>query len=179
MKDTLIELMEKQHQLQVRMGVDPFAMTREERLQYIDKMYIALGKELGEFMDEIPWKPWASNKTLNPEAAFKELIDAQHFLNNLFLAIAAELRLCGPATTAVTIHKHYLGKNRVNHDRQTRGYDGKSEKCICGRAIDDGYRDPLNDREREEGSLDKAGTTVTKLEAYQCVCGQLNHLEAV
>jgi hypothetical protein len=84
--------------------------------------------ELGEFLDEVPWKPWASNLELNRDAAIGELVDAMHFIGNILQL----LMVTGPELTAA-----YKNKQLKNLRRQVVGYDGKKEKCgYCHRELD-------------------------------------------
>lgn len=84
--------------------------------------------ELSEFLDEVPWKPWASNLDLQRKAAIGEIVDALHFIANL-------LRLLQVDGTELTLA--YQAKQIKNLQRQIDGYDGKKEKCgYCHRELD-------------------------------------------
>lgn len=39
-------------------GVDPTALSGEQRAQYVRENYAAAVKELGEYLDTFEWKPW-------------------------------------------------------------------------------------------------------------------------
>lgn len=90
----------------------------------------ALTAELGEFAQEVGWKPWASPRGwVNRDAAVKELIDVGHFLANL---------ACALGVTDEEWERLYRAKQQVNRQRQVDGYDGVSTKCAsCKRALDD------------------------------------------
>lgn len=125
------DLLESQATLQLRMpdGVDPRDMSTEEKALFIKDMVLALTDELHELLDEVGWKPWASSRHVNMEAAQGELIDALHFFLNLSLALDLD---------GFRIMEMYYAKNKKNKQRQEEGYDGVSSKCVvCHRALDD------------------------------------------
>lgn len=50
---------------------------------------VAIISELGEFLQEINWKPWKrQNKQINCEKAFEELIDILFFYMNLIIVFS-------------------------------------------------------------------------------------------
>lgn len=130
MTDNLAKLLEVQRKSQEEVyGYDFAAMTTAERVQFIHWNVTALVDELHEALGETSWKPWAKGDRLDREAFLGELVDAQHFLNNLYLVIGAE---------ATEITFRYLDKSAINRTRQEDGYDGVSSKCpVCKRALDD------------------------------------------
>lgn len=111
-------------------GIDPMALEGEELTRFIRWNVLALEDELHEALAETHWKPWATGEGfLDRDAFVKELIDAQHFLNNLYLA-------AGVSSNEVV--ERYLAKAKVNADRQEAGYSSTSGKCEhCGRATDE------------------------------------------
>lgn len=154
------QLLDLQLHLQRKMGLDPLTMTDEERVEYVRINILAAIKELGEALDEVSWKPWASGEWFNREAFLKELIDVAHFFNNLWLVGTRS----EPVIAADTLNTLYTEKNRVNADRQDHGYDGVSSKCPhCRRALDDG------------GLLEATGSDGERL--LYCRCGFVIHLE--
>lgn len=99
------------------------------RIQFIKDMHIAIGDELSEFMGEIGWKPWATSRHINFEAAQGELVDAFHFFMNLAMAVDM---------TPDMLYTKYKAKRLKNIKRQQDGYDGVVGKCPnCKRAYDD------------------------------------------
>lgn len=99
------------------------------RIQFIKDMHIAIGDELSEFLGEIGWKPWATSRHINFEAAQGELVDAFHFFMNLCMAVDM---------TPEMLFEKYKAKRLKNIKRQEEGYDGVSTKCPgCKRALDD------------------------------------------
>jgi dimeric dUTPase (all-alpha-NTP-PPase superfamily) len=123
-------IFDRQLQLQTRsFGVDPFNLSDEAKVQYIKDMTLALEDELHEALAEVGWKPWATSRHVNDRAFGGELVDALHFLVNLFLAIG---------WSSDEVVQAYLLKAQKNADRQASGYDGVSGKCPrCHRALDD------------------------------------------
>lgn len=123
-------ILDHQRQLQSSsFGADPCTMQGDQRAQYIRDMTLALIDELSEALNETGWKPWASSRHVNRDAYIAELVDAVHFLANLFLVVGA---------TEEEIVSAYLAKAEKNRLRQLNGYDGVSSKCrVCGRALDD------------------------------------------
>ena len=126
----LQEIFDRQLRLQTEsFGVDPTMLYGEERRRFIVDMMMALQDELHEALAECGWKPWASSKHLNEDAFISELVDALHFLVNLFLVAGAD------AEDVVRVYEAKANKNAV---RQASGYDGVSGKCqVCKRALDD------------------------------------------
>lgn len=110
-------------------GLDLVSLTGEDRIDAIRWNVLALEDELHEALAETGWRPWATSRHVNREAFLGELIDAWHFLMNLFLLAD---------TDAEEIERLYFAKRAKNDKRQRDGYDGVSEKCPgCGRALDD------------------------------------------
>lgn len=101
----------------------------ERKIEFIKDMRIAIDDELAEFMGEIGWKPWATSRHINVDAAKGELVDVFHFFMNFCLVVEM-----GPKE----LFEKYLAKNKKNIKRQEDGYDGVSSKCPgCKRALDD------------------------------------------
>lgn len=102
----------------------------EELADWVVMNHTALVKEVGEALDEVGWKPWATNRGwVNREAFIKELVDVGHFLANLLVAVGC---------TDAEWESLYRAKQEVNLRRQEQGYDGVAGKChFCHRALDD------------------------------------------
>lgn len=125
----LVEMFEIQRKLQQRYGHDFSQMIIEERVWYAKDIILALLDEMHEALGEIGWKQWATSRHFNRDAFVGELIDAWHFLMNLFLVAD-----CSPEE----MYQRYMAKNVKNHTRQNNGYDGVTDKCPkCRRAYDD------------------------------------------
>lgn len=120
-----------QRELQLRTyGADPGSITDpNERVQFIKDMTLALTDELHEFLGEVGWKPWATSRHVNEEAAKGELVDAFHFFMNLCMVVNMN---------ADELFIKYQEKRTRNQRRQAEGYDGIQGKCLgCKRAFDD------------------------------------------
>lgn len=110
-------------------GIDIRTLEGEDRTTFIKDMSLALLDEIHEALAEVGWKPWASSRHVNEEAFRGELIDAFHFMMNLFIAAGMEEE---------DIFEAYMAKRQKNIDRQERGYNGVDGKCPkCKRALDD------------------------------------------
>lgn len=125
----LNEIFERQLELQTKsFGVDPVRLDQQSKLDYIRDMTLACEDELHEALNECAWKPWQTADHIDSEAMGAELVDALHFLVNLFLAIG---------WSADDVIQAYHAKAARNAERQAAGYTG-TEKCReCNRALDD------------------------------------------
>lgn len=130
MSDRLAVIFDLQaHAQRTSFGGDPSELPMPERITFIKDMILALEDELHEAMAEVSWKPWASSKFIKRETFIGELVDAQHFLINLCLAVD-----CTPQE----FFARFIEKNTRNKERQAAGYDGIAGKClVCNRAFDD------------------------------------------
>jgi hypothetical protein len=129
-------------------GVE-YPLTGDQLADYVTFNAAALTAELGEFLQEIGWKTWATGRGwVNRDQAVGELVDAAHFLANL---------ACALGVTDEEWETRYTRKQGINADRQATGYDGVSGKCQCGRAVEDGK--PFQDE-------------ITLV--YLCPCGRTN-----
>lgn len=132
--DWLGAIYSKQLGLQEQLGYDFWAMSGQERVEYVRMNILALENELHEALAETTWKPWATypEQTIGNERKFgDELVDALHFLMNLFIVAG---------WTPQIIHERFMVKNKVNQTRQETGYDATSAKCAysrCRRHLDD------------------------------------------
>lgn len=100
-----------------------------EAVEFISWNVQAAVDELHELLGETGWKPWATSRHVNIEAARGELIDVMHFVMNLAHVLEMDAEM---------IHERYMAKRTKNIARQTDGYDGVSTKCpACKRAYDD------------------------------------------
>lgn len=122
--DIMRQVMAQQLELQREsFGVDPLALEGRTRDEYVQAMALALVVEVGEVMQEVSWKPWASGQWFHREAYLEELIDVLHFWMNLVLVATDR-----PEELLTA----YMVKHDVNAQRQASGYTG--EKCeVCGR----------------------------------------------
>lgn len=117
----LQEMMDKQLELQERLGYDIDGMDTEDRADYIKEFSIHLTQELHELLYEIPFfKKWKIYSNMTEEeintswaAAKKEYIDMLHFMLNIGLALGF---------SAEEMRDMYMSKNKENHKRQDEGY---------------------------------------------------------
>lgn len=145
--------------LQSKLQADSYGYKVEELegqdlIEYIRWNILALEDELHEALSETSWKPWANAHYVNRVQFLKELVDAAHFFNNLWLAVAK----LDPVASSELLEAMYEAKHAMNAKRMAEGYDGKTSKCPhCKRALDDGNTKEATD---EDG-----------LRLAYCVCG--------
>jgi dimeric dUTPase (all-alpha-NTP-PPase superfamily) len=123
MADMLETMFELQKKLNKRVGVDTDAMNDEERAKWILNYARALGQELAELVDSVPWKWWAQYQAFDKHNAKVEIIDMFHFLMSLALTLGL---------SAKDVYESYLRKNKVNLERQEQGYLFKNEADNLG-----------------------------------------------
>lgn len=116
--DKLENIFDLQEQLNSRIGVDMKDMNDEERAKWILNYVRAMQQELAELTDSVPWKWWANYQAFDKQNAKVEIVDLFHFLISLAQVMGMN---------AEDIHEAYLKKNKVNHDRQEKGYSSKDE----------------------------------------------------
>ncbi len=117
----LDKMLQKQKELQERLGYDFDSMTQEEITAYIKEFSIHLTQELHEMLHVMPYfKPWMEYSTMTVEEyetgmeeARKEFIDMFHFMLNIALALDMSDK---------DIYDMYMEKNKENHKRQDEGY---------------------------------------------------------
>lgn len=116
----------------------------------------ALVAELGEFLQEVQWKTWITERGgVNRDQAVGELVDVAHFLANLANALGV---------TDEEWEARYIAKQARNAERQRDGYDGTSGKCV------DCHRDLRETELIEIRESVGANGQVTKL---ACQCGRV------
>lgn len=120
--DRLEQIMEKQRELQLRLGTDFSNMTLEERAAFMRDHRGYLADEVAEALYEMPcyklWKDYSKMSEADVLVAWQkvrmELVDSLHFFVNLLLCAGF---------TAEELHAMYMAKNKENHRRQDEGYD--------------------------------------------------------
>lgn len=120
--DKLEQIMQKQLELQKRLGTDFSNMTPEERADFMRNHRGYLADELAEALYEMPlYKLWKDYSKMSNEAEAiqwqkvrMELVDCLHFFVNLLLCAGM---------TADEVYEMYMAKNKENHRRQDAGYD--------------------------------------------------------
>ena len=124
MDDKLETMFAMQKELNRRIGQDTDAMTDDERAAWVLNYARALGQELAELVDSVPWKWWAGYQRFDKQNAKVEIVDIFHFL----ISVAQTVGL-----TADEVFRAYMKKNEVNFARQDSGYtvkDGSDNKDI-------------------------------------------------
>jgi len=116
--DKLEAIFYLQKLLNSRIGVDTDKMDDAQRQQWMLNYCRAMGQEVAELTDCIPWKWWASYQKFDKQNARVEIVDLLHFL--ISLAQVMEI-------TPEELFEAYAKKHRVNLARQEAGYTVKDE----------------------------------------------------
>ena len=117
-KDQLRALFDMQKALNQRIGVETESMDEAQKTQWVLNYARAMGQELAELTDSVPWKWWAKYQEFDDQNAKVEIIDLFHFLISLAQVMGM---------TPEDVYQAYVKKNKVNHDRQESGYSKKDE----------------------------------------------------
>lgn len=107
-----------QQALNARIGVDTDAMTEADKTKWVLNYCRAMGQELAELTDSVPWKWWAKYQKFDEQNARVEVVDLFHFL----ISLAQVLGM-----SADDVFAAYVKKNEVNFRRQETGYSVKDE----------------------------------------------------
>ena len=116
--DKMDEIFNLQEKLNTRIGVNMNEMNDEDRAKWILNYIRAIQQELAELTDSVPWKWWAKYQEFDKQNARVEIVDLFHFLISLAQVMGM---------SADDVYEAYLKKNKVNHNRQDRGYSSKNE----------------------------------------------------
>lgn len=116
--DKLDKLFQMQKALNFRIGVDTNSMSEEDQIKWILNYTRALGQEVAELVDSVPWKWWAKYQTYNKQNARVEIVDMFHFLISLAQVLGMN---------SEDVYQAYMEKHRVNVDRQESGYTVKDQ----------------------------------------------------
>jgi dimeric dUTPase (all-alpha-NTP-PPase superfamily) len=114
--DQLRELFRLQRALNERIGVHTGGMSEDEKTRWVLNYCRAMGQELAELTDSVPWKWWAKYQKFDEQNARVEVVDLFHFL----ISLAQVLGM-----SADDVFQAYLKKNQVNFQRQDSGYTEK------------------------------------------------------
>ncbi len=118
-QDWLAEMFSRQAELNQRIGVDTTALEgEEEKAKWVLNYCRAMGQELAELTDSVPWKWWAKYQKFDMQNARVEVVDLFHFL----ISLAQVLDM-----SAEDVYRLYCDKHAVNHQRQDSGYSVKDE----------------------------------------------------
>lgn len=132
--DMLKAIMDKQLELQIRLGTNFATMSDEDRAAFMRNHRGYLADEVAEALYEMPnYKLWKDYSDMSPEArniawqkVRMELVDSLHFFVNLLL--------CADFT-AEELYEMYMAKNAENHRRQDAGYT--ADMSYRDQAVDD------------------------------------------
>jgi dimeric dUTPase (all-alpha-NTP-PPase superfamily) len=116
--DQLRELFRMQQALNERIGVRTEGMDDAEKTKWVLNYCRAMGQELAELTDSVPWKWWAKYQKFDEQNARVEVVDLFHFL----ISLAQVLGM-----SADDVFHAYVKKNQVNLQRQETGYAQKDE----------------------------------------------------
>jgi dimeric dUTPase (all-alpha-NTP-PPase superfamily) len=116
--DKLDELFRLQKELNKRIGVHTDRMTEAERQQWLLNYSRAMGQEVAELTDCVPWKWWAKYQQFDKQNARVEIVDLFHFV----ISAAQVMEI-----SSAELFEAYAKKHRVNLDRQESGYTAKDE----------------------------------------------------
>lgn len=136
----LNSMMNKQKELQNRLGTDFDALTPEERAAFMRNHFVYLDQELQEALYEVPhfklWKDYSKMTEEEYAAAWgkvkMELVDSFHFFMNMLLCTGM---------TAEELFTMYMQKNAENHRRQDAGYT--HDVSYKEQAVEDVMRDTM------------------------------------
>ena len=117
-QDQLRELFRMQKALNERIGVHTESFTEEQKTEWILNYCRAMGQEIAELTDSVPWKWWAKYQAFDEQNARVEVVDLFHFL----ISLAQVLGM-----SADDVFSAYVKKNEVNFKRQESGYSEKDE----------------------------------------------------
>ena len=116
--DKLEELFRLQRSFNERIGVRTEQFDQDLQVKWLLNYSRALGQELAELVDSVPWKWWAKYQKFDEQSARVEVIDMLHFLISMAQALGM---------SAEDVFQGYLKKNQVNLQRQETGYEKKDE----------------------------------------------------
>ncbi len=72
-----------QQSLNERIGVQTDGMSDEQKTEWVLNYCRAMGQEIAELTDSVPWKWWAKYQKLDEQNARVEVVDLFHFLISL------------------------------------------------------------------------------------------------
>ena len=105
-----------QKALNEHIGVNTDGMSDEQKTEWVLNYCRAMGQEIAELTDSVPWKWWAKYQRLDEQNARVEVVDLFHFL----ISLAQVLGM-----SADDVYDAYVKKNEVNFLRQDSGYTEK------------------------------------------------------
>lgn len=124
-----------QTQLELQLSAfdnDPRWLADGPRAEFLRWNAFALEDEIHEAMQEVGWKPWASDKFFNRDAFMDEMVDAFHFFGNMLLTAWNPDHTTARGFAAEFFARYQL-KAEVNMERQRKGYTGREKCSHCSR----------------------------------------------
>jgi len=118
-EDKLEKMFSMQKALNERIGVFTEGMDEADQVKWVLNYSRALGQEIAELTDSVPWKWWAKYQKFDKQNAQVEVVDLFHFV----ISLAQTLGM-----SAEEVFDKYMKKNQVNNQRQDSGYAVKDEK---------------------------------------------------
>jgi len=145
---TFSEWLTSTHELQVKsFGQVPEELKGDELKHWFQMNVLAATDELHEFLNEVPWKMWATNLEINRDAAIGEIVDAMHFVGNLLATLSC---------TGEELTLRYREKQMRNAKRMLEGYTGLDKCPHCHRDL--GESRCMKNWCAEVGNIDSDGT---------------------
>lgn len=118
-QDMLREMFRMQAALNKRIGIGAAEeMAPEDQQKWVLNYCRAMSQEIAELTDSVPWKWWAKYQKFDVQNARVEVVDLFHFL----ISVAEILGM-----SADDVFSYYTAKNKVNFERQDKGYHTKDE----------------------------------------------------
>jgi hypothetical protein len=101
-------------------GINAETLSDEDYAHAWETAAFSVGVEVAEATAHVPWKPWSKKRgrpvdAIQREKAVKELVDAAHFLANLFVLLGV---------TDEELETEYAIKTEENIRRQKGDYRG-------------------------------------------------------
>lgn len=97
-------------------GSDPDDFPFEKWITYVREQTLAAFVELGEFIQNLNWKPWGKKKEFPDDfdriEAVEEIVDVLHFVANVLYALGV---------SDDELNEAYGKKMQVNRDRMAAG----------------------------------------------------------
>jgi len=105
----LHKIFDLQHTLNLALGIDMRRFNKHEKVEFAQKLMIALHQEVSEATDCLPWKWWNHNQpSLDIPHIQEEIIDIFHFI----ICLAQLFNM-----SSDDFYRMYLEKNITNLER--------------------------------------------------------------
>ena len=115
--DNLRLMLEKQLELQTQhmKDGDPRHLDDEAMADFMRWNFAACVIELAEAMQEVGWKPWATDRSIRVTPFVKEMVDAFHFFMNMLLCVLPGMN--PKQVTQVVWRQVHLRSNILNREQ--------------------------------------------------------------